>query len=282
MADVVTTAVAVIRVQMFVTIPIRASALARKFLSARVQTECGRYRPRARKLPSSVGGFARIRHLTKWLWRWSGVPTRIKICGITRVEDAIGAAQAGADALGFVFYPPSPRYVSPLQARAIVAAVSPFVTTVALFVNESAENVRQIMAVTRIQLLQFHGDEDASYCEQFQRPYIKAIRMAPGLDPQTETAQFPGASGYLLDTWKANIYGGTGEVFDWRRMAGLANSSLILAGGLTPANVAAAIGSARPGAVDVSGGVESAPGCKDRQLIEAFVAAVQRADAASG
>lgn len=260
----------------------RASALARKFLSARLRTGCVRYQSARENCRPPWGGFARIRHLSKWLWRWSGVPTRIKICGITRVEDAIDAAQAGADALGFVFYPPSPRYVSPLQARAIVAAVSPFVTTVALFVNESAENVRQIMALTRIQLLQFHGDEDASYCEQFQRPYIKAIRMAPGLDPQTETVRFRGASGYLLDAWKANIYGGTGEVFDWRRMAGLAASGLILAGGLTPANVAAAIGSARPGAVDVSGGVELAPGCKDRQLIEAFVAAVQGADAVSG
>jgi len=262
--------------------PIKASTLARKFLSNRVQTRSGRGPLQARKLPSSAGSFARIRHLSKRLRRWGGVPTRIKICGITRVEDAIVAAQAGADALGFVFYPPSPRYVSPLQARAMVAAVSPFVTTVALFVNESAENVRQIMAVTRIQLLQFHGDEEASYCEQFQRPYIKAIRMAPGLDPQTETARFRGASGYLFDAWKADLYGGTGQVFDWRRMAGLANAGLILAGGLTPANVAAAIGSARPGAVDVSGGVESAPGCKDRQLIEAFVAAVRRADAVSG
>ncbi|MGK2915015.1 MAG: phosphoribosylanthranilate isomerase [Porticoccaceae bacterium] len=208
--------------------------------------------------------------------------TRIKICGITRVEDGINAVRAGADAVGFVFYPASPRYIDPARARDIVCALGPLVTTVALFVNESAGRVATILAQTGIQLLQFHGDEDAAYCDQFQRPYIKAIRMAPGLDPQAEIACFPDALGYLFDAWRADQYGGTGEVFDWRRLAGANGSALILAGGLTPDNVAEAIKIARPGAVDVSGGVESAPGVKDRGMIERFVAAVHSAESGFG
>lgn len=201
--------------------------------------------------------------------------TRIKICGITRIEDAVAAARAGVDAIGLVFHAPSPRCIDVAEAAAIVRAVGPFVTTVALFVNAPAARVREIMAATRIQLLQFHGDEDAAYCDQFARPYLKAIRMAPGLDPQAAMARFPGALGYLFDAWRADRYGGTGEVFDWRRLGMAAGANGILAGGLTPDNVATAMAVASPAAVDVSGGVESAPGIKDHGLIARFVAAVR-------
>lgn len=201
--------------------------------------------------------------------------TRIKICGLTRIDDAVAAARAGVDAVGLVFHAPSPRCIDVATAAAIVRAVGPFVTTVALFVNVPPVRVREIMAATGIQLLQFHGDEDAAYCGQFARPYVKAIRMAPGLDPQAEMARFPGALGYLFDAWRIDQYGGTGEVFDWRRFGMASVANCILAGGLTPDNVAAAMAIARPAAVDVSGGVESAPGIKDHGLIARFVAAVR-------
>lgn len=208
--------------------------------------------------------------------------TRIKICGITRIEDGVSAVSAGVDALGFVFYAGSPRYIDPARARHIVRAVGPFVTTVALFVNATAAVVEAVMAETAIQVLQFHGDEDPTYCDQFRRPYIKAIRMAPGLDPRAQMGLFPNAIGYLFDTWRADQYGGTGDVLDWHRLAEVSGSALILAGGLTPHNVAAGIKRVRPWAVDVSSGVESAPGVKDPGLIKRFVAAVRRVDGGRG
>lgn len=202
--------------------------------------------------------------------------TKVKICGITSSEDAQAAVAAGADAIGLVFYPPSSRYVTPRVAAQIVAELGPFVTTVGLFVNEDAEVVKETLALTNLQLLQFHGDESEEYCRQFQRPYIKALRMSPDLDPSQAMAVYPGACGYLFDAWQPDKFGGTGKTFDWRRIDGLASDKLILAGGLNPDNVEAAVQAVRPYAVDVSGGVELAPGKKDHLALKAFIKAAKR------
>jgi len=202
--------------------------------------------------------------------------TKVKICGITCLEDAQAAVAAGADAIGLVFYPPSSRYVTPSVAAQIVAELGPFVTTVGLFVNEDAEVVKETLALTNLQLLQFHGDESEEYCRQFQRPYIKALRMSPDLDPSQALAVYPGACGYLFDAWQPDKFGGTGKTFDWRRIDGLASDKLILAGGLNPDNVEAAVQAVRPYAVDVSGGVELAPGKKDHLALKAFIKAAKR------
>lgn len=198
--------------------------------------------------------------------------TRVKICGITRREDAIVAAEAGADAIGLVFYPKSPRFVDHPKAALIASAVGPFVTTVGLFVNATAGEVGQALSAVDLQLLQFHGDEDDAYCRQFGRPYIKAIRMAPGLDLLEETARFPGACGFLVDAWHKDKYGGTGESFEWHRLPTHVDFPLILAGGLSPDNVADAIEQVGPYGVDVSGGVEEGPGIKSSQRIQQFIA----------
>lgn len=204
------------------------------------------------------------------------MPTKVKICGITTLEDAEAAVAAGADAIGLVFYPPSARYISSGDAAEIVAALGPFVTTVGLFVNEDATTVKATLAETGVQLLQFHGDEPESYCRQFQRPYIKALRMSPDLEPSVAMASFPQASGYLFDAWQAGQFGGTGATFDWQRIVGLASQNLILAGGLNPDNVGSAVRAVQPYAVDVSGGVERAPGKKDHDLLKAFIEAAKR------
>lgn len=201
---------------------------------------------------------------------------RVKICGITSVEDALTAVAAGADAIGLVFYPPSPRYVSDTLGAEIVAAIGPFVTSVGLFVNEEAARVKDILRVTAIQLIQFHGDESEAYCRQFDRPYIKAIRMSPQLDPAREMEVYAHASGYLFDAWRPGQYGGTGATFDWQRITGCGEQHVILAGGLTPDNIADAVQIVQPYAVDVSGGVESSPGKKDADLVSAFISAVKR------
>ncbi|OUS10221.1 N-(5'-phosphoribosyl)anthranilate isomerase [Gammaproteobacteria bacterium 54_18_T64] len=205
--------------------------------------------------------------------------TRVKICGITNLEDAEAAVAAGADAIGLVFYPPSSRYVTPSVAAQIVAALGPFVTTVGLFVNEEASVVKETLALTGLQLLQFHGDESAQYCRQFDRPYIKALRMSPDLNPAVAMAAYPGASGYLFDAWQPDKFGGTGATFDWQRIVDLAADNVILAGGLNPDNVAEAVGRVRPYAVDVSGGVEQVPGKKDSVLLKAFISAAKRGKA---
>ncbi|MEH6466443.1 MAG: phosphoribosylanthranilate isomerase [Porticoccus sp.] len=203
--------------------------------------------------------------------------TRVKICGITRVEDARAAADAGADAIGLVFYPKSSRYIERSSAVNIARAVGPFVTVVGLFVNASVEEVASTMSEVDLDLLQFHGDEDVVYCEQFGRPYIKAIRMEPELDVAEVMSQYPSASGFLFDAWNKEKYGGTGETFDWSRLPHLNdlpysnNSALILAGGLTPDNVAEAVAVTKPYAVDVSGGVEISPGIKSEELIQQFI-----------
>ena len=203
--------------------------------------------------------------------------TRVKICGITRLEDALDAVKLGADALGFVFYPPSPRYIAPERAAEIIARLPPFVTTTGLFVDAEEPAVRNVLAHVPLGLLQFHGDETPAYCESFQRPWIKALRMQPGLDVVAQISDYAKAAGVLLDAWHPQLKGGTGETFDWRHWPRHQPTPLILAGGLTPENVAEAIHLTKPYAVDVSGGVEQGKGLKDFTLMQAFMAGVNAA-----
>lgn len=200
---------------------------------------------------------------------------RSKICGITRIEDALLAADAGADAIGLVFYARSPRAVEVQQARAIIATLPPFVTTVGLFVNASRDELNEILEAVPLDLLQFHGDETADDCAGYHRPYIKALRVRPGEDIKARCAEFPQAAGILLDTFVPGVPGGTGETFDWSLVPENPGCPIILAGGLTAENVAAAIRQVRPWAVDVSGGVEASKGVKDAAKVRAFVAAVR-------
>ncbi len=202
--------------------------------------------------------------------------TRVKICGITCLADAVAAVEAGASALGFVFYEPSPRYVSAEVAADIIRQLPPFVTTVGLFVNASEADVTRVLQQTGIDLLQFHGDETESFCCSFARPYIKAFRVRPELDLMAQVALYPSARGVLLDAYRPGVPGGTGEVFDWALIPPTLAPKVILAGGLEATNVAQAIEQVVPYAVDVSGGVEAAPGRKDRARINAFMAAVQQ------
>ncbi|EZQ19940.1 phosphoribosylanthranilate isomerase [Pseudomonas sp. G11-1] len=202
--------------------------------------------------------------------------TRIKICGITRVEDALAAAGAGADAIGLVFHAGSPRAVSIEQARAIVQALPPFVTTVGLFVDAAEETIRAVLDQVPLDLLQFHGDEPDTFCQRFARPYIKAVRVRPGDDLDALAANWPGASGILLDSYKPGVPGGTGETFDWSMIPAQRSWTLVLAGGLQSQNVRQAIDLTAPWAVDVSGGVEATKGIKDIDKINAFVHEVKR------
>lgn len=204
--------------------------------------------------------------------------TRIKVCGITRQEDARAAADAGADAIGLVFYSKSPRAVSIEQAAAIVAVVQPFVSVVALFVDESAATIERTLSAVPIDVIQFHGDESSAFCAQFQRPWIKALRMEPGLDVEGGCTQYRNARGILLDSWQEGVPGGTGKTFDWQLAPESLPLPVVLAGGLNADNVGNAIRILRPAAVDVSGGVESAPGLKDGRKIAQFIAAVRAAD----
>ena len=202
--------------------------------------------------------------------------TRVKICGITRVADALDAIALGADALGFVFYAPSPRAVTAEVVRDIVQQLPPFVTTVGLFVDASVEQVREVLAQVPLNLLQFHGDESAEYCQQFGVPWIKALRMEPDSDILAKIAEYPQAQGILLDAWHPHLKGGTGQTFDWRHWPH-SDKALILAGGLTPENVTEAIHFTKPYAVDVSGGVEASKGIKEFTLLQAFMAGVNAA-----
>lgn len=197
--------------------------------------------------------------------------TRVKICGITRVEDGISAAAAGADAIGLVFVAKSPRHVTPEQAREIARALPPFVSTVALFVNPSAAEVASVLEGVRPDVLQFHGEEAAAFCRSFGVPYLKAFRVRPGVDLLQSAASYDDAQGWLLDAWSEAAHGGTGERFDWDLIPADLPRPLLLAGGLTPANVAAAVRATRPWAVDVSSGVEAGKGIKDAALIAAFI-----------
>ncbi len=200
---------------------------------------------------------------------------RSKICGITRVEDALAAVAAGADAIGLVFYAKSPRAVSMEQACQIVAALPPFVTSVGLFVDIERAELQRILAAVPLDLLQFHGDENLVQCEGYSRPYIKALRIKPGDDIAAMMADYPSASGILLDTYVEGVPGGTGLAFDWSLVPAQLPKPVILAGGLTPDNVAAAIARVKPYAVDVSGGVEASKGIKDADKVRAFIREVR-------
>jgi len=202
---------------------------------------------------------------------------RSKICGITRVDDALTAAKAGADAIGLVFYAKSPRAVDVRQARQIVTALPPFVTTVGLFVNASRCEINEILDAVPLDMLQFHGDETPAQCEGFHRPWFKALRVGNGEDIETQVARYANASGILLDTFVAGVPGGTGERFDWSLIPAALAKPLILAGGLTAENVQQAIAQVRPYAVDVSGGVEASKGVKDASKVMAFVGRVRSA-----
>jgi phosphoribosylanthranilate isomerase len=205
--------------------------------------------------------------------------TRIKCCGMTRVGDALLAARLGADAIGLVFSARSKRQVTLAQAREIVAALPPFVATVALFMDDEANLVRQVLDEVRPTLLQFHGDENDGWCAQFGHPFLKAIAMGEGAAALPRLHDYPHATGLLLDGHAAGEAGGSGKAFDWSLLPGELAQSLILAGGLHAGNVGDAVRTAHPWAVDVASGVESAPGIKDPLRLEAFIRAVRTADA---
>ena len=209
--------------------------------------------------------------------------TRIKICGITRAEDALAAASSGADAIGLVFYQRSPRHVSIAQAKQLADVLPPFVAVVGLFVNAEAACVREVLASVPLDSLQFHGEETPEYCAQFNRPYLKAIRVKAGVDLLQCASDFRGAQGLLLDAHVEGIPGGTGTAFDWNLIPGKLPLPVILSGGLDAGNVAAAIKQVRPYAVDVSsgvesGGVEAGKGIKDAAKIAAFINEVNNID----
>jgi phosphoribosylanthranilate isomerase len=215
--------------------------------------------------------------------------TRIKICGITRTEDLHAAVRAGADALGFVFYPKSPRYVTPERYAELARALPPFVNAVALFVNATEDEVRTVVAAGPVSLLQFHGDETPEACAQLarsvQRPFVRAFRVKPdttAADLLESEAQYRAASpwftGLLLDTY-VDAYGGAGKVFDWSLIPKELAPRVVLSGGLSVHNVTGAVAQVRPFAVDISSGVEASKGIKDARLIAAFVDAVRAADA---
>ncbi len=204
--------------------------------------------------------------------------TRIKICGLTREADVVAAAEAGADAIGFVLYPPSPRHVDLARALALAQALPAFVTPVLLFVNASREAVDAAAAAMPQAVLQFHGDESAADCEAAQRPYLRAVRMAPGTDLLDWSYRFKSAQALLLDA-PVEGYGGGGKVFDWSLLSLGVPAPLVLSGGLNPANVIEGVLRVRPYAVDVSSGVEASKGVKDAALIRRFCEAVREADA---
>jgi phosphoribosylanthranilate isomerase len=203
----------------------------------------------------------------------------IKICGITRPEDALAAARAGAHAIGLVFYAPSPRHVTPARAAGIIRVLPPFVTTVGLFVDAEAEEVNSTLAEAPVGLLQFHGGETPEFCRQFKRPYVKAVRVKPGVDLLQYARDFYDAKALLLDAYVEGLHGGSGAAFDWSLIPRGLPLPVILSGGLTPENVMDAVRRVRPSAVDVSSGVESARGIKDAQKIAAFIKGVRSGDA---
>lgn len=204
--------------------------------------------------------------------------TRIKICGITRPEDALKAASLGVDAIGLVFYPPSPRAVTIETALKVVENLPPFVSVVGLFVNATRDELLKVVNQVPLDLLQFHGDEQPEDCEGYNRPFIKAIRMRDSVDLVEEAERYASASGLLLDAYQPGVPGGTGESFEWSRVPQGLAKPIILAGGLTQDNVGEAIAQVHPYAVDVSGGVEAEKGVKDHARMTAFVQAVRAVD----
>lgn len=205
--------------------------------------------------------------------------TRVKICGITSVADGLAAARQGADAIGLIFHPPSPRRVMLERAAEIVAGLPPFVARVAVFVNPSADRVDAVIGACRPSLLQFHGEETPEFCRGFGVPYLRAVRVRSGVDLLESLAAYEDAAGWLLDAYRDDLYGGTGEAFDWGLIPQRLARPVILSGGLDAQNVGEAVRRVRPWAVDVSSGVESAKGVKDERLIAAFIAGVHNADA---
>ncbi len=202
---------------------------------------------------------------------------RVKFCGITRPQDARAAVAAGADAIGLVFYPPSPRHVGLEQALAIHAVMPAFVSTVGLFVNAAPAEIETVLGHIPLSLLQFHGDESEAQCRTWGRPYIKALRVGDDTDIAREAGKFPSACGILLDAFSPGIRGGTGRSFNWDSIPADLSRPLILAGGLNPENIATAIHKVRPYAVDVSGGIEAREGIKDIHLMHAFMRGVRQA-----
>jgi phosphoribosylanthranilate isomerase len=206
------------------------------------------------------------------------MPTAVKICGVTRVEDALAAARSGAHAVGMVFYRPSPRYVAPSLACEIVHALPPFVTAVGLFVDAGAQEVRETIAVAPLGLLQFHGTETPAFSRQFGLPYMKAVRVRAGMDLLQYACNYHDAKALLLDAFVEGTHGGTGRSFDWSLIPRALPLPIVLSGGLDAGNVIGAIQQVRPWAVDVSSGVETAPGIKDAAKIAAFMSGVRDAD----
>jgi phosphoribosylanthranilate isomerase len=204
--------------------------------------------------------------------------TAVKICGITRVEDALTAAHCGAQAIGLIFYRPSPRYVSPSQAAGIVRALPPFVTAVGLFVDAGTAEIRAVVTEAKCQLLQFHGNETPEFCREFGLPYVKAVRVRPEVNLLQYAHDYRDAQGLLLDAFVQGTHGGTGTSFDWTLIPRAMPLPVILSGGLSPENVKQAVRAVRPWAVDVSSGVEAAPGIKDAARIAAFISGVRDAD----
>lgn len=204
--------------------------------------------------------------------------TRIKICGITRVEDGLEAARLGADAIGLVFAEKSPRRVDVGQAAEIARALPPFVATVALFVNPDPAEVDAVLGAVRPSQLQFHGEEGADFCRSFAVPWLKALRVRPETDLLQCAADFANASGLLLDAYSPDAHGGTGHRFDWSLIPAGLPLPVVLAGGLGPGNVAEAVRQTRPWAVDVSSGVEAAKGIKDAAKVAAFISEVRNVD----
>ncbi len=204
---------------------------------------------------------------------------RVKICGITNTDDALAAAEAGADALGFIFYKESKRYIEPENVRAILEALPPFVTAVGVFVNETRDSLEQIAETTGIGVVQLHGDEPPEFCSGFSRPVIRALRVGEGFG-EAEIAPYAdaGVTTFLLDKAKDGFYGGTGEIFDWKAAVTAKRfGRVILSGGLTADNVSDGIASVSPYALDVCSGVECEPGRKDHEKVRAFIVSAMRA-----
>ncbi|HEX2827935.1 MAG TPA: phosphoribosylanthranilate isomerase [Burkholderiales bacterium] len=205
--------------------------------------------------------------------------TAVKICGVTRIEDALAAAHHGAHAIGLVFYAPSPRYVAPETAARIVRALPPFVTPVGLFVDASGDEVRRTVERAGIQLIQFHGSETPDFCARAGLPYVKAVRVRPGVDLIQYARDFESAQALLLDAYQDGLHGGTGATFDWALIPPSLPLPIVLSGGLNPDNVRAAVRAVKPWAVDVSSGVEASKGIKDEAKIAAFIQGVRDVDA---
>ncbi|MEL0636345.1 MULTISPECIES: phosphoribosylanthranilate isomerase [Marinomonas] len=204
------------------------------------------------------------------------MPCRVKICGITNLEDALTACEYGADALGFVFYKKSPRYIDPEVANGILAKLPPFVVPIALFVDAQSDEINEVISGHSRWMIQFHGNESEKECLSYNRPYIKALRVKEGDDLLAATQTYLSANAILLDAYKAGVPGGTGEVFNWTLIPNNLPLPVILAGGLTPENIAHAVEQVAPYAVDVSGGVEASKGLKNKVKVKQFISGAKR------